>query len=195
MIWLALLCVFQGTPAPRIQIDFTPDDAAFAAAAREYGEIWRDDGVKMVDALESVSGLRFDDTSIRAIVLEAPSSSGFREIPMRLRASYPPATKGATMMHELGHRLQGRFFRFPDEDHPYLFLFLYDAWVRAFGQTCADEQVVVESARKGIVDYETMWKGAAKWHEFLRARTGRIGADGLHSESMAIFRMRWASRA
>ena len=47
---------------------------------------------------------------------------------MRLRASYLTNTKKATLIHELRHRVQGRF-RYGDEDHLYLFLYLYDVWV------------------------------------------------------------------
>jgi len=176
-VWLV-----QSPPVPRIRVDFAPERAAFEAAAREYREIWAADGAKMIDALEVASGLRFEESTIRAVIIEGPSSSGFRDSPMRLRASYLPATKRATLMHELGHRLQRRFFTQRDEDHPYLFLYLYDAWVRAFGQAFADEQVAVESARKGIVDYESIWKAtleltpaqrAARWHEWLQSRSRR----------------------
>jgi hypothetical protein len=176
---LAVLWLAQGPPAARIHVDFVPEQETYAAAAREYAEIWAADGAKMIEALEAASGLRFDESAIRASIIEGPSSSGFRDIPMRLRASYPPATKRATLMHELGHRLQNRFFSQRNEDHPYLFLYLYDAWVRLYGQAFADEQVAVESARKGLVDYESIWKAtlaltpaqrAARWREFLRSR-------------------------
>ena len=42
---------------------------------------------------------------IRAIVYEGISNSGYKRIPMRMRASYPPDTKRATLVHELAHRL------------------------------------------------------------------------------------------
>ena len=41
-----------------------------------------------------------------------------------------------------------------------LFLFLYDVWESLWGKAFADEQVTVESGRKGLYDYETAWKWA-----------------------------------
>jgi hypothetical protein len=35
---------------------------------------------------------------------------------------------------------------------------VYDVWVDLWGQPFADEQVRIESLRKDIVEYETLWK-------------------------------------
>jgi hypothetical protein len=35
---------------------------------------------------------------------------------------------------------------------------VYDVWVDLWGQPFADEQVRIESLRKGAVDYESIWK-------------------------------------
>ena len=40
---------------------------------------------------------------------------------MHLRASYPLDTKKATLIHELGHRLQSDLFHHDEDDHKYLF--------------------------------------------------------------------------
>jgi hypothetical protein len=49
----------------------------------------------------------------------------------------------------------------PDVDeHRLLFLYLYEVWESLWGKEFADRQVVVESARKGLYDYETAWKWA-----------------------------------
>jgi hypothetical protein len=134
----------------------------------------------MVAALEEVSGLRFDPEPVGAIVMEAPSSSGYRSTPMTLRASYPAETKKATLIHELGHRLQSGLFRKEEDEHPPLFLFLYDVWVKLYGKEFADSQVAIESRRKGLYDYATAWKNAlamtpeqraAKWRELVRSRS------------------------
>lgn len=79
---------------------------------------------------------------------------------MRLRSNYSRDTKRATLIHELGHRLQTRFFRRSDEDHPTLFLYLYDVWVELYGEQFAVEQVAVESRRRGYFDYESAWNEA-----------------------------------
>jgi hypothetical protein len=60
-----------------------------------------------------------------------------------------------------------------------IFLFVYDVWVELWGQRLADEQVRIESLRKGIVDYESIWKEilalpaaerARRWQELLGRR-------------------------
>jgi hypothetical protein len=78
---------------------------------------------------------------------------------MLLRASYPPETKRATLVHELAHRLAADV-PFKSDHHELIFLFVYDVWVDLWGQEFADQQVRIEGLRKGIVDYEGMWKRA-----------------------------------
>jgi hypothetical protein len=78
---------------------------------------------------------------------------------MRLRASYPADTKKATLVHELGHRLQtGVARRSGTDEHETLFLWLYDVWVDLWGREFADAQVLVERARRG--PYPAAWDAA-----------------------------------
>lgn len=165
--------------ATRLRLIFEPATASDKAAAAEYQAIWAAEGDRIVRAMESRAGLPFEERVVRVIVVEGMSRSGFESIPMRLRSSYPPNTKKGTLVHELGHRLEGRFFKKDDEDHPYLFLWLYDVWVDLYGKAFADDQVRIESQRRGHYDYEKAWKEAlamtpeqraAKWKEFLRSR-------------------------
>jgi hypothetical protein len=99
-------------------------------------------------------------------------------VPMQLRASYPANTKKATLVHELGHRLITDLVG-DVEQHPTLFLFLYDTWVDLWGKEFADAEVIVESGRRGLYDYEGAWKvalgmtrqeRAAEFKELLDAR-------------------------
>ena len=168
-----------GGPVPRLRLIFEPATPGDSAAAAEYEAIWASEGDRIVQALESRSGLPLEERTVKVIVVEGMSSSGFESIPMRMRSSYPAHTKKGTLVHELGHRLQGRLFRKDDEDHPYLFLYLYDVWVDLYGMDFADEQVRIESRRRGRYDYEKAWKEAlamtpaqraATWKEFLRSR-------------------------
>jgi hypothetical protein len=145
-----------------VQVTFTAQSDSFATAAVEYTAIWRREGARIVATMERISGIRFDsppyaDTAIRAIVFEGVSNSGYRERPMRLRASYTEPTKRATLVHELGHRLQVGVAGNEDE-HEVLFLWLYDAWVALWGKQFADEQVLVEKARRG--PYPRAWDAA-----------------------------------
>ena len=116
---LVLLCACSSAPDPSsapspvriIRLEFVPESETFAAAVGEYERIWAADAARIVRTMQEVSGLTFTDTAVTAIVFEGVSSSGFRDTPMRLRASYPFDTKQATLIHELGHRLQSPLFR------------------------------------------------------------------------------------
>ena len=114
------------------------------------------------------------------MVLEVASSSGYQETPMRLRASYPLDTKKATLIHELGHRLESDLFFENEDDHKYLFLWLYDVWITLYGREFADAQVAVEKQRGRM--YPAAWEfaqsftreqRAAKWKETVAERTRR----------------------
>ena len=113
---------------------------------------------------------------IRTIVYGGISNSGYKRQPMRMRASYPPDTKRATLVHELAHRLISDLVSRDFEEHPIIFLFVYDVWVKLWGREFADEQVAVESKRRGNYDYESAWRDALalgregrteRWKQFL----------------------------
>jgi hypothetical protein len=91
----------------KVVLNFEPESEKFAEAAKEYEAIWASDGARIIQTMEKKSGLKFEESEVQVIVFEGMSSSGFREIPMRMRASYPSDTKKATLIHELGHRLEG----------------------------------------------------------------------------------------
>lgn len=158
------------------QIDFQPESERFNAATEEYREIWRTEGKRISAALEAATGLEMEAGPIRTIVYGGISNSGYKRQPMRMRASYPPDTKRATLVHELAHRLIADLSSRNLEEHPIIFLFVYDVWVQLWGQEFADEQVVVESGRRGNYDYESAWRDALalgregraeRWKQFL----------------------------
>jgi hypothetical protein len=174
----------QPSQPPRVQITFEAMEPEFEAAAADYRALWAAEGARIIAALEKRSGLKWTEREIRAQVYEGASNSGFGTRPMRLRASYPAGTKKATLIHEIGHRLHGSLFKQGEEDHPFLFLYLYDVWRDLYGQEFADAQVKIESARKGLYDYERAWKQAldltederiTAWRNFVAFRTGRSG--------------------
>ena len=158
---LHLSCSSNPSPVPRAaafpvpRIEFVPESETFAAAVGEYERIWASDGARIARTMQEVARLTFTDSAITAIVFEGVSSSGFRDRPMRLRASYPLDTKKATLIHELGHRLQSPLFREQDEEHVPLFLWLYDTWVSLYGKDFADAQVAIEKRRRG--PYPAAW--------------------------------------
>jgi hypothetical protein len=150
-----------------IILNFTPESEKFVEATRRYQDIWSAEGRKIIEALQTVSGLRFLETDIPVIVFEGASSSGFRDKPMKLRASYPEEVKKATLIHELGHRLNSQLKNRPIDidEHRVLFLYLYDVWTKLYGRSFADRMVEIEKKRKGIYDYETAWNWALSLSE------------------------------
>jgi hypothetical protein len=180
MALLSLAASPLARAADHPQIDFQPESPKFEAATQEYREIWRTDGAKITAALEEATGLEMEPGPIRAIVYDGISNSGYKQrFPRRRRASYPPDTKRATLVHELAHRLISSYVGKNEDDHPIIFLFVYDVWVKLWGQEFADEQVAVEGKRTGHYDYAGAWRDALalgpqerakRWSEFLTER-------------------------
>jgi hypothetical protein len=162
---VAVVLVLTVAASSRVQglrIHFSPASEPFAEAASEYQSLWEAEGSRIIAAMEHVSGLKFPEQEIDAVVYEGISRSGSAGSPMRLRASYPVATKKATLIHELGHRHLAQLRRRPPglDEHRVLFLFLYDVWEKLDGKGYADEQVEVEKRRRGVYDYEAAWAWA-----------------------------------
>jgi hypothetical protein len=154
-----------------VTLSFSPESEKFADATRQYQSIWNAESKRIIAAMEEVSGLKFKPQDVRVIVFEGPSESGFEDKPMKLRASYPSDTKKATLIHELGHRLNAMIRERPDgiDEHRVLFLYLYDVWIKLYGKSFADHEVEVEKQRKGRYDYETAWNWALSMSEQERA--------------------------
>jgi hypothetical protein len=172
VLMIFLICAsYFPAQGPSIKMNFTPESEKFEEATRRYQDIWNAEGGKMIEAMEIVSGLRFLETEIPVIVFEGASSSGFRDKPMKLRASYPEEVKKATLIHELGHRLNSQLKNRPTDidEHRILFLYLYDVWTKLYGRSFADRMVAVEKKRRGIYDYETAWNWALSLSEEERA--------------------------
>ena len=145
-LWLALAPAGPAqSSSPSLEMNFRPESDQFVEATRAYEAIWKEQGSRVVATMEEVSGLKFSDKRIEVIVFEGVSNSGFRERPMRLRASYVPDRKKSTLVHELGHRLISPVpGRREIGEHQVLFLILYDAWVKLYGKEFADASVAFE---------------------------------------------------
>ena len=155
------LALARADAATYPQIDFEPESPRFSAATSEYRAIWRAEGARITAALEEATGLKMEAGPIHAIVYGGISNSGYKQYtPMRMRASYPPDTKRATLVHELAHRLISGYVGRNEDDHPVIFLFVYDVWVKLWGQEFADAQVAVEGRRTGVYDYAGAWRHA-----------------------------------
>ena len=163
---------FAQEPRLRLRVSFSAESETYAQATAEYQAIWSGEGKSMIEAMESVSGLKFTEKDVSVVVYEGVSWSGYGDRPMKLRASYPPDIKKATLIHELGHRLIIPI-RIPKtkelDEHRVLFLILYDIWEKLYGKEFADKAVDVEKKRRGIYDYEAAWQWALSLSKAERA--------------------------
>lgn len=153
------LAIFLCAAAP--PITFTPVSPDFAPAAREYQGLWQAEGTRIVAAMEAATGLAFPAEPVNVIVSEGRPMASFDGRTIRLRASYSPAYKKATLAHEIGHRLA---FTLPRrnglDDHRLLYLFLYDVWTDLYGREFADRMVSIERRIPGGYDYASAWTWA-----------------------------------
>jgi hypothetical protein len=139
-------------------------------AVKKYQEIWRKEGKKIVKAIEKVSGLKFKESFINAIVFQAKFPS--QSYPLCLKADYPDERKVSFLIHELTHRLlagngigpQQEKFKSEEEKrlavHKILYLILYDIWVELYGEKFAKESVKSEIDIPGTEVYKKAWKWA-----------------------------------
>ncbi|MDE0003328.1 MAG: hypothetical protein OXQ29_11595, partial [Rhodospirillaceae bacterium] len=104
--------------------------------------------------------LPFSEPSVTAIVDYAVSHSGGPGYPMRLRGSYAPDVKQATLVHELGHRhLWQLAERLEGVDgHMTLYLILDRVWADVWGEEFADDRIQYESNWGD--DYAAAWAWA-----------------------------------
>ncbi|HEX9965119.1 MAG TPA: hypothetical protein VGB04_09075 [Allosphingosinicella sp.] len=146
-----------GAAAP--PVSFTPVAPEYADAADEYRRLWQAEGSRIVAAMEAATGLAFPDSRVDAIVSEGRPMASFDGRTIRLRASYSPAYKKATLAHEIGHRLTFAMPRSAEpDDHRLLYLFLYDVWTDLYGSAFADRMVSIE--RRIGPAYEAAWTWA-----------------------------------
>jgi len=159
------------TRSAEVKLTFSPENEQYIPAVQEYQRIWSEEGKIMIATMEQVSQMKFLEKEVQVIVFEGPSNSGGPSSPMKMRASYPPDVKKATLVHELGHRMNFQLVKRPKDldEHQILFLYLYDVWEKLYGKEFADKQVEIERKRKGIYDYDSAWKWALSLSKEARA--------------------------
>ncbi len=171
--------VLLGAAAP--PLSFTPVSPDHAEAAGEYRLLWQAEGPRIVAAMEAATGLAFPAERVNVTVSEGRPMASFDGRTIRLRASYSPAYKKATLAHEIGHRLA---FTLPRgsglDDHRLLYLFLYDVWTDLYGQPFADRMVSIE--RRIGPAYDDSWTWAlAMTREQRRARLTELNSMPVYS--------------
>lgn len=172
---VTLLPLVLAAAAPPVSV--TPVSPAFAPAADEYRRLWQAEGPAMVAAMERVAGLRYPPGAIEILVSEGRPMAAYDGRTIRMRASYSPAYKKATLVHEMGHRLVLALPRNGGlDDHRLLYLFLYDVWADLYGQPFADRMVAIE--RRIGPAYESAWGWAlAMTREQRQARLAALRAQ------------------
>lgn len=148
-----------------LKINFYPDSNRkdLLEAVAEYKEIWKNEGGKIVETIEKISGLDFKTQEINAIVVDEIS----RSHPLILRSSYPRKVKRGVLIHELCHRtiarhkskikaenLSNRIYKV----HKRLYLILYDIWVNLYGKDFAEQMIKRDTKLKP--EYEKAWDWA-----------------------------------
>ena len=159
-----LACLAAATIRAEVPVEFVAATAAHEAAARAYGSIWRQDGARILAALEAHTCMRFPEAAVAAVVGDDVSHSGGPEHPMGLRASYDLDVKRATLVHELAHRhLWQLTERLDDVDgHRTLYLILDRVWAEVWGEQFAAARVLGETAWRASYDYAAAWDWARR---------------------------------
>ncbi len=143
-------------------VDFVAASAAHESAARAYQSIWREDGARIVAALEARTCLKFQESAVGALIDDAVSHSGGPDHPMGLRATYDLEVKRATLVHELGHRHLWQLTQRLDgvDGHQTLYLVLDRVWADVWGEEFARRGVLTESSWRSAYDYAAAWTWA-----------------------------------
>jgi hypothetical protein len=158
VLLLSLAGLMIGAAPP---LSFTILEPPFAPAAAEYRRIWDEEGARIVEAMERVTGLEFPAARIEVIVHMGPPMTSYDGRTIRMRAGYSATYKKAAFIHELGHRLSFLLPRTADlDDHRVLNLFLYDVWTDLYGPAFADRMVSIERRIGGRYDYDAAWTWA-----------------------------------
>ncbi len=157
-----------------LQINFYPecDNPVFEKAAEEYGRLWHEEEERIVATIEEVSGLKFRETIINAIVYDRSSYSK----PLSLEAKLSKDDKKEALIHEICHRLllgnKIRWEKLKGKHASYLIshkpldLILYDILVKLYGKNFAKKSVETEINEWqkwggiGVSPYKLAWDWA-----------------------------------
>lgn len=166
-----------------MKINFYPDhdDPKFEKAAKEYTRLWDREGEKIIKVIEKISGLKFKDKVINALIYEGNSYSR----PLILQSEITIENKKADLIHELCHRLvsgQGYDLKFKNkitsknynlEFHKVINLILYDIWVILYGKDFAKKQIKYEISfgmHGEANSYKLSWDWISKMTKEQRAK-------------------------
>ena len=155
-----------------MQINFYPEqnNPKFEKAVEEYSELWQKEGKKITETIEKVSGLKFKEKVINALIYNEISYS----LPLQLQAGLSIEHERGIITHELCHRLivgnDAKFKKLPKdpfkwniEVHKPVMLILYDVWTMLYGEDFAEKEVAYEISlwtHGEISPYKVVWDWA-----------------------------------
>ncbi len=148
-----------------LKINFYPESDLkdFNEAVKIFQQIWTDEGEKIISKWEEITGLKFVETEINAVVADLKSCSH----PLTLRYSNEFDIKKSALIHELGHRIlykrkssAGNKTTF--ERHKFLFLVLYDVFHELYGKDFT-EKIIAWDSELGKDTGQSMYESAWQW--------------------------------
>jgi len=143
---------------------------------QEYQDIWDKDGNRIIEAIESISGLKFKENEINAIVYV--SSLNSRSFPLSLIADIPLTIKPGLLVHELCHRILSgnrliiRAKKYKDlslEIHKVLNLIFYDILIDLYGEKKTKKTIKWESSSRSAV-YKDAWNWVLSFNKETRSK-------------------------
>jgi hypothetical protein len=154
-----------------LSISFKPDTdtPGLHTAVEEYKKVWSENGGRIKETIESITGIRFKELDILATVLEGKS----RSHPLTLRSNITLDRKKATLIHELCHRIIKENRNLPQKleslgNHKELGLILYDIWEMLYGADFAKKSVESEFEHQAL--YKEAWYWALSFDKEERAK-------------------------
>lgn len=161
-------------------INFYPEsnNPIFEKAAKEYATIWKEEGDKIVTAIEKISKLKFKEKIVNALTYGEISYS----LPLQLQSNISLEHKKGTLVHELCHRLiVGNDIRlnvsYEDKNwnlevHKHADLILYDIFIELYGENFARKEIEYEISLwtgKDVSPYKIAWDWATSMTKEQRA--------------------------
>lgn len=143
-----------------LKINFFPESDLedYTEAVKFFEEFWQQDGEKIANKWEEITGFKFWETEINAVVGRYVSHSH----PLSLNYDKPDELKKVILVHELGHRIlikriKGKRLKDSLENHKFLYLVLYDVLKELYGQDALDTAIEFDmklSREFGKTQYE-----------------------------------------
>jgi len=158
-----------------LKLNFLPESnfRDYSKIMVEYGKLWKEEGKKIVNIIEKVSNLKFQETDINAILYFGSLPS--RSRPLCLMIKDTKDKRLSILIHELTHRIISgnskakKGVRISSLDvHKRLNLILYDIWVELYGKEFADRAVEREKKMPGK-EYREAWIWALSFTKEERA--------------------------